>query len=301
MRTRAWVVASVVAFISGSASAATFRVFGYQAGGGIQGVAGQGILVDRGGFFVADGAGTDVLPASTGAFLHSNEFEFDTHWGLDGFGPSARNRLSGPTNNSTMTTTFYGNYGPAGASSADYNELETIPGASYVIAPGSHIGDTTGLGSLPHDMARGGLGVAPPMVVSTFAPNATGGRSTLDGVFIGRFTIQSGAVLSGGILLDVARSGMLSDSHEMSLGGPAVLFQTENGVQPIALRAYKINQAIGSVSIANPSIATFDGVGIGASFGAADVWDLWVQTVPSVGVAGLALPGLLRSARRRRA
>jgi hypothetical protein len=292
---------SVVALMSGAASAAPFRVFGYQAGGGIHGVAGQGISVDRGGFFVAEGAGSDVLTAGAGSFMAVNEFEFDTHWALDGFGPSARNRLSAPVNNSTMTMNFYGNYGPPGGVSADYNELETIPGASYVVAPNSHIGDTTGMGGLPHNMARAGIAVVPPSVVSTFAPNATGGRSTLNGVFVGRFTIQQGAVLSGGIMLDVARTPTMSDIHDLELGGPAVLFQTESGPQMLALRGYRINISTGgTLNIANASIATFDGLGVGAPFGAADVWDLWVQVVPSVGAAWLAVPAAAWGARRRR-
>ncbi|MBL8746694.1 MAG: PEP-CTERM sorting domain-containing protein, partial [Phycisphaerae bacterium] len=233
---------------------------------------------------------------------------FDSHFSLSGFGPAARNRSLAASlgDNSTMTTSFYGDYGAPGTAAANWDELESTAqngfgpfvgaGASFIVGPGSHVGDPAGTGANPENQARAGIAVAPPPVSSHFAPNVTGGRSAFDGVFVARFTVHSGATLSGGMFFNTLVAPGQSFGANLVLGGPAVLFSTHNGPQLFALRAYKV----GSTFIDNPSDATSAGLNDGIEFGQADVWDLWVQVVPAPGsVALMGLAGLAGIRRRR--
>lgn len=158
-----------------------------------------------------------------------------------------------------------------------------------------HIGDAT----QPEHSARAGLGVSPPSVLSHFAPNTTGGRSTLNGIFVGRFTIKAGATLSGGIYFNTFSAPGEYDGHDLVLGGAPVLFNTHNGTQFLALRAYQLNRA-GPIDLANPSAATFEGIYEGTPFGAANLIDLWVQVVPAPGTLFIAPIMLVLSVPRRR-
>ncbi len=287
-----WLAAHLIA-ACGGASAAPFLALSYEAGGGLPGFMGAGFSVSSGGFFTAGGAGTNISGGTAASMTAANEFEFDSHFSLDGFGPSARNRTVTPTDNSTMTLSFYNNYGPAGLAAANYNELEgtiqggvgpfNVPGASFVASPGGHIGDEFGGGPPMENLAREGIAVSPPPVSSHFAPLPLGGRSNLDGVFVGRFTVVRGAAFSGGIFLNVVSPGGFFGAP-LTLGAPAVVFNTINGPQPLILRAYRINLC-GPVNIQNPSDATAAGVNSGNPFGPADVYDVWVQVDPPLPTA----------------
>jgi hypothetical protein len=289
---------------AGAAIAAPFNALSYEAGGGLPGIEGAGITVSGGGFYTVDGAGDNVTGGGAANFTAVNEQEFDSHFALDGFGPSARNRTLTPANNSTMTLSFYGDYGPAGAAGNNYNELEgttqnglgpfNLPGAVYISGPGSHIGDPAFDDSNPDNQARAGMAVSPPPVSSYFAPTATGGRSAFDGVFVGRFTIQAGATLSGGMFFNTIVGPGNDFGADLVLGGPAVLFQTHNGPQLLALRSY----LVGSVDIQGPSASAGDGE---TPFGAANVYDLWVQVVPTPGTLAIAGLAGIAAIRRRRA
>lgn len=300
---------------AGSACALPFRAVSYEAGGGLPGIVGAGFTVDRGGFFTADGAGDNVVGGTAASMTSANEFEFDSHFALSGFGPSARNRSSTPGNNSAMTLSFYGDYGTAGAAAANWDEMESTTqngfgpfaaaGAAYVLGPGSHVGDPAADGSNPENSARAGIAVAPPVASPNnntwFAPNVGGGRSQYDGCFVGRFTIQAGATLSGGLFFSVLTGLQLPDptasDGNLTLGGPGVAFLTHNGPQLLGLRGYKV----GTVDIQNTSAATSAGVNDGEPFGLADVWDLWVQVIPAPGTIALAGLTGLAAIRRRRA
>lgn len=272
--------------VAGSAVAAPFRALSFEAGGGLPGIAGQGIFVNQGGFFTSDGAGNNVLGGTAASATSGNEFQFDSHFALDGFGPTARNRSVTPANNGAATLAFYGDYGAPGAAAANYDELEgtaqnghgpfNLPGAAYVQGPGSHIGDPAGDASNPENSARAGLGVAPPPIDSWFAPAGIlrGGRSTNDGIFVGRFTVKTGAILSGGLFFNTAPMAGASDGHDLVLGGAAQSFLTNNGSQNLVLRSYLVT----TVDLTNPSASTVDGVVNGNPFGMADVYDLWVHT-----------------------
>jgi len=289
---------------AGAATAAPFNALSFEAGGGLPGIAGAGITVSSGGFFTADGAGDNVVGGGSANFTLANEQEFDSHFALDGFGPSARNRSVTVTNNSVLTMSFYGDYGPAGAAANNYNELEgtaqnglgpfNAAGAVYISGPGSHIGDPAFDNSNPDNQARAGMAVSPPPVSSHFAPSILGGRSIFDGVFIGRFTVQSNAELSGGIFFSTLVAAGNDFGADLTLGGPSVLFQTHNGAQALALRSYKV----GSVNIQNPSASAGDGE---SPFGQADVYDLWVQVVPTPGTLAIAGLAGIAALRRRRA
>jgi hypothetical protein len=265
--------------------------------------------VSGGGFYTADSAGDNVVGGSPGNFTAANEQEFDSHFALDGFGPSARNRTLTPANNSAATLAFYGDYGPAGATAANYTELEgtaqngngpfNAAGAGYIAGPGSHVGDPAGDASNPENAARAGMAVSPPPVSSHFAPASGGGRSAFDGIFVGRFTIQAGAALSGGMLFNTVdpNSPTGFSGALLLLDGPGVPVGTTNGIQVLGLRSYLVT----SVDLANPSSATADGLNNGTPYGLANVFDLWVQVIPTPGT--LALVGLagIAAVRRRRA
>jgi hypothetical protein len=283
---------------SGIVQAAPFNPLSVDVGGDLPGYDGPGIRVDAGGFFVADGAGSHVSVGSATNFSAENEQEFDSHYTIDQRGPSARNRAASPQHNSNATLNFYGDYGPPGGSAADYNEAETIPGAFLFINPGTHIGDALGDGNEPEDAAEGGYFIVPPSVKSGFAPNPEGGRSEFDGVFIARLTIKAGAVLSGGVFFAVLVEPGVYDNRTILVGGPAVMFQTSTTErQELALRAYRVT----TVELSNPSLATAAGYNDGTPFGMADVYDLWVQTVPASGTLCLGPLFLLVSVSRRRA
>lgn len=293
---------SVLVVAAGS-QAAPFALLSYEAGGGLPGITGDGFAVSSGGFFTGDGIGTGVGAGGPGVFNAGNYGEFDSHFALDQRGPAARNRTTGTANNSNLTLNFYGRsavagnaaeYDPAGAVAADHVEGEAISGYSFIQGPGSHVGLD---GGDQENLARAGVGVAPPPVESGFAPNATGGRSAFDGIFIARFTVQSGATLSGAIFTTTSLGGSQSDDGTLVLGGPAVEFQTTNGAQLLALRAY----LVGSVEIDAASAATSAGINDGEAFGAADVYDIWVQVVPTPGALALFGIGGIAAIRRRRA
>lgn len=294
--------------LAASAGAAPFHVLSYEAGGGLPGVAGMGYSVDFGGFFTADGAGDNVVGGGAANFTVANEQAFDSHFALDGFGPTARCRIAPspvpPDLYETFTQLFYGDYGPGLTGLNNYNELEgttqnghgpfNAVGAVYISAPGSHIGDPL-LGGVNENSARAGMAVSPPPVLSHFAPNVTGGRSPHHGVFVGRFTIKEGATLSGGIVLNTSVAPGVFDTHELVLGGSSVLFQTSGGPQYLSLRAYRVTETIFNLS--NPSAASGNGE---TPYGLAKVIDVWVQ-VPGPGAPAVAmLPMLLVTTQRRR-
>lgn len=288
--------ASTLALAAG-AHAAPFTALSYEAGGGLPGIVGQGFSVDFGGFFVAAGAGTNVLGGTSINFTPGNEQEFDSHFSFDPFGPAARNRTTGATNNSTMTLNFYGNYGPTSNTNTpgpggSHEALDQIPGGVFIVGPGSHIGVPGGT----ENQARAGIAVSPPPVPSGFAPNATGGRSTLDGIFVGRFTIKANATLSGGMLFNTVdpSSGSGFFGANLTLGGPDVAFNTINGVQRLVLRAYQV----GTIALENPSDATIDQDN---EFGSAKVLDVWVHLLPTPGAVALFGMGGMAMLRRRRA
>lgn len=304
-----FVCAASMLAIAAGAHAAPFAGLSYESGGGLPGIVGPGIHVSAGGFFTADGAGDNVIGGATGGFNAGNEFEFDSHFAMSGFGPSARNRSTGSSNNSAATLAFYGDYGPAGAAAADWNELESTmqngmgpwhaAGAAYVLGPGSHVGDPAADGSNPENSARAGIAVAPPPVLSHFAPTSAGGRSAYDGIFVGRFTIKAGESLSGGMLFNFVdpTSPTGFSGAMLALDGPGVAVGTTGGVQVMGLRSYRVT----TVDIQNASAATSDGVNDGNPFGMADSYDLWVQLIPAPGTLALAGLGGIAAIRRRRA
>lgn len=285
--------ASVLAIAAG-AHAAPFKVISHTAGGAVPGISGPGIYVSAQGFFDADGAG----PGSTSAngFTAANNFEFDSYVALSGVGPSVRNRATvGVTNNSTTTLNFYQTGYPAANNNpalGDYN----VPGGTF--GPGSHVGD---LFLSEGDNVLGseyGLGSVPPDTDSGFAPNVGGGRSTLDGVFVGRYTIPAGATLTGGLILNVRvgntaafESGTLMLSGVDNVAGPGVTIVG----QQMALTAFLVTNIADGVLVGNSDENAFD------NFGAARVLDLWAHVVPTPGSLALLGLGGLAAVRRRRA
>ncbi len=305
--------ASILA-IAGAAQGSPFNSLGFQGGGGLAGITGQGFTVANGFFFDGNGGAPNTSPSAPAGWTGANRFlEFDSYFCLDPFGPAARNRSTGTSNNSARTLAFYGDYGPPGAAAADYNVGEFATGYALTFGAGSHIGDPTGSNpaSTPENRARLGVGASGaegsgvPPVGSGFAPNATGGRSMLNGVFVGRLTVTTGAMLSGAIDFTILQTAMTpggSETHELVLGGAAVSFMTHTGPQLLALRAYLVAGATrDAVDVQLAGLADPLGVNDGEPFGLADVYDLWVQVIPTPGALALVGLGGIAALRRRRA
>jgi len=298
------------ALVSGSAHALPFNPWGFQGGGGIAGVSGVGFTVTNGYFFDGDDASPNVFPSAPGGWTGDNRvLEFDSSFCLDPIGPAVRNRSTGTSNNSHATLAFYGDYGPPGGASSDHRIGDTVPGLTIQVPAGSHIGDPSGTSGTnpptPNNRARIGLGSwgtdgqANIPVGSGLAPNVTGGRSVFDGVFVGRLTVTRGAVLTGAFdfitfLGTVTPADLFT--RELVLGGPAVEFMTHMGLQDLALRSY----LVASPDIPVAGLADPAGVNDGAPFGPADVYDLWVQTIPAPGALALVGLGGIAALRRRR-
>lgn len=289
---------ALIASLTGAASAAPFEILSYEAGGGIPGITGDGIIVSTGTFFNTQPINyrTHAQPAST--FGAGNFSEFDSYFAIDGFGPSARNRSFQPANNSHATLAFYGDYGPPGGAAADYDVGELVPGGAFVMSPGNHIGNESGDPiSTPPNRARGAVAFSPPPIRSGFAPNATGGRSTRDGIFLGRFTVQAGATLSGSLLLSTTdpSSPLGFDSAIVTIRGPGVLMGTTSGPQLIAISAVPLFAGLLRGSPLDITVPTLDEE---EPFGLADVYDFWAREVPTpAGVALLPLAAAIGAAR----
>jgi len=154
------------------------------------------------------------------------------------------------------------------------------------------------------NVARGGIARSPQPFMSGFAPNQGGGRSTDDGVFVGRFTIWASATLSGGGLAAVNKAstpGTFS-TGVLTLGGAPVFFPNINADgsgQFFVLEAFVVaTPTIINVGAAdgNQDPNTFE-------FGAAQVIDVWIHTavIPTPGALALLGIGGLVTIRRRRA
>lgn len=241
------------------ALSAPFNALSVEGGGGLPGTFGQGFIVTSGGFFDRN-QGLGAMINTFHAPL--NFFEFDTHPALDSKGPTARA--------GSATAVFYGDYGALG-----YNEGSTLLGASSIYGPGTHVGDwlASGLPSTPELAMRGGWAISPPPVPSGFAPNATGGRSTSDGVFVARLTVQSGSQFTGGIDFAIQTSPGMSARGNLVLNGASPTI----GGQRYGLRAFLVAQP----NITIPTRTTAAGVIGGVNFGVAEVWDIWVVQNPA--------------------
>lgn len=307
-------LSAVIALIAAAgAIAAPFEIISIDAGTGPASLTGVGIMTSTGSFFNAGTGGPldrgVIALAPANAYTAAGFEEFDSHFSIDPFGPSARNRSVATANNSHATLTFYGDYGPAGGIAANHDEGDFNPGGFYVLGPGGHISNDSGNPiTTPNHLARGSVGFAPPPVPSYFAPNAAGGRSTRDGIFLGRFTVQAGATISGSLRIDVVDPSSPSgfSSAVLTLGGPAVLVGTSSGPQLLALSAYPIHAGLplrgDSFDITIPTSVDppLDDSGMPLPFGPAHVYDLWAAEIPTPGAATFLVLCSAMAARRKR-
>ncbi len=223
------------------ADAAPFRLRGIESGGELPDVSGAGFTASSGEFY-KDVANPAVFPTS--AAFHGVpilNLEQDSSWTIDPFGPNVA-----PDSNHA-TRDFYGNY-PEGT----YQTTTTTTPFALSVTPGSAVSG---------ERAFFAFKLLPPGgPFSGMAPNPSGGRSTLDGVFIGRATVEDGASVSGDALFDVEGA----NPAIVELDGAPVLI----GDQMFALRSYLVID---------------DGP-------AGDTFDLWFQVIPAPGVLFAFLP-----------
>lgn len=267
--------AASVLVIAAGASAAQFQFVSYEAGGGIAGISGAGFSTS--GSFFNSNAGFTIGSPNIASL--ATDQEFDSYFTIDTLGGS------GLTGAGQDTANFYGDYPGFGWNGSDGTDFNTSPAT----APAFTL--TGGPGSAIAGSAAGaGLAATPAPFLSGFAPNTGGGRSTLDGVMIARLTVTSGASLSGGALVTIQDSlvaGGTAFSGNVSLGGAPVII----GAQAYQLVAYLVTTRANVITGGPP---------FGASFGAADVYDVFFQTIPSPGAMALLGMGGLVTLRRRR-
>lgn len=287
--------ASVLA-IAGAASAAPFSIFGYAAGGGlVPGVAGAGFQTSGLGFFHAEST-PDITSDLVGNLNDANFREFDSYFGLNSFGPTARGTTTA-ANRSDLTRNFYGDY-PATSAIPPFGNFQSTPASGLIVAPGSFIGDVSFVTPALEKNAGAGIGFSPVGSVSSqasgFAPNKIGGgRSQDDGIFIARLTTNAGAILSGGANVRFNVGGNLV-AVDVSIGS----FATVQGLPD----SFTINAVkVGTVDIQVGSLAGGNGDAENFIFGSADVYDLWlVNKVPTPGALALFGLGGIAALRRRR-
>lgn len=283
--------AASILVLAAGASAAPFRMLTYQASGGVVGGVngGQALAVDIGGFFHSE-VTPAVISGGAGSYSAANFAEFDSYFGMDSFGPTARGRGTG--DDSTATRNFYGNYPAASPVPPNFGDKNTAA-SGLTVSPGAFIGDLSFADPVKEKQAAAGIATAvynnglDAFTVSGFAPNPGGGRSDLDGVFVGRFTIRTGATLSGALAVTLNDG---SDQGTVAIGGTIMLDQE------YALTAFEVAQVniTPVLGFAGGNLPDFSG------FGPATTYDLWFHVVPTPGALALFGVGGLAALRRRR-
>lgn len=291
--------ASVLALAAG-ASAAPFNAVSYEAGGGLQGIAGAGFQTSAGGFYNRlGGTNVDVDSSDPTAWVESstNHVPYDSYFAINGGGPSRS--ATGDTGD-TLTgqiISFYAGFGIAYTD--DY--FDASGNGTQVSGPGSHIGGTGDndgqapfAAGTPANQARAGYAVSPPPLPSGASPLG-------QGVFVGQFTVNRGATLSGGLFFTVLTAPGDGSDGNLVLGGGPVPFETAPGVfQPLVLRSYLV-ATNDNLSHSRSGGNLGSGAGSSQRFGAADVYHLWIEVVPTPGALALFGIGGMALARRRRA
>ena len=292
---------ALVVFSSSRADAADpFRVLAYEAGGGLDGVAGLGLTTSTGGFYNRFGStNVDLDSSDPTVWTESsiNHIAYDSYFALNGGGPS---RSVASETGETLTPQIRSFYANVGVTYAD-DYFDASGNGTQLWSPGAHLGatgDDDGQAPFPAgapvDQARTGFAVSPPPVPSGASPLG-------QGVFIAQFTLNAGSVVSGGMLFTTRVSFGVGSTHAMVLNGPAVVFETAPGVfQPLVLRSYLVatNDDL-SHSRSGGNLGT--GSGSSQRFGAAEVHHLWVEVIPTPGAGVvLAMAGVAGLGRRRR-
>jgi len=251
--TKILTAASVLA-IAGAASAAQFQFLAVAAGGnGAQpGVAGAGFTAVGGSFFHDLGFGGNTAESLNPLLFDVfPQIEFDTYSSISAIGPAV-----GGT--SAVTRNFYGDL-------AGVNSNNVAPFA-LVVSAGSVSNGTN---------MFFGLGIQPQPYNSGFAPNVGGGRSTNDGVFLGRYTVSNNGSISGGARMSLK-----------DIGDPAT-YQAEVtiGGGPVQIGAFQYELI--------PFVV--------ADVTQGRVHDLWLVQIPTPGALALFGLGGVAAIRRRRA
>lgn len=296
-------VCGAALMVVSAAEARPFRPLAVEAGGGLTGVDGNGFRASFGGLYNRAGTVTNnrIEPIDVSAWSESdtNHIAYDSYLTLAGNGPS---RLSAGDDVgdslSPQIRAFYG-YTDTFASQIPQN---------YVVAPGSHIGvsgSTTGqppyAAATPVDRARGAWGgqqSLPPN--DTWLYSGINPRTGNEGAFIGQLTVSRGALITGGgQFSNLLQLGVYIDMT-LVLDGPEVVAQYSPGVfKPFVMRSYLV-ASHDDLSHSRSGGNAGSGSGNTQRFGAADVYHLWIEVVPSPGPVMLFACAGVASVRRRR-
>jgi hypothetical protein len=291
MKITALCSAWVVALATASLSARPFVATGFEAGGGLQGVGGAGFTTSGLGFYnpLGNPTNTSVQPAVASSPWTEAQ-SYDSYFTLSAAPARVTAADGGVDSLSPQILSFYG-----------YTGSYDVP--TTIAASGSHIGATgDNDGAFPYspatpvDQARAGISFDSTLggpVASALNP-----RSGQHGVFIAQLTLKREASLGGGIVLNLLTAPGITSSAALALNGPAVSIETSPGVfEFVHLRSY--------VVASNPDLGHSrsggnEGPTPSQRFGAADVWHLWIEVVPSPGAVGAFVLGAIGAARRRR-
>jgi hypothetical protein len=293
MKRSVFTVLTVVG-LSASAFAAPFNALSYEAGGGLNGIQGDGFTTSSGGFYNPTGnpTNTSAQPAAASNPWTENQ-AYDSYFTIAS-GPARISEGDGGVDTlSPQIASFY-----------PYSDSFDAPG--YTAGPGTHIGatgDNDGQApfnaATPVNRARGGV-ATDAAGGSAFTGSGVNPKTGADGIFIAQLTVNRGSTISGGILFATLFAQGQFQASALTLGGASVNFQTAPGVfQPLVLKAYLVGT---NDNLAHSRGGGNAGTGSGNSqrFGAADVYHLWVEVVPApTAVAAFGLAGLAGLRRRR--
>lgn len=283
---------SAVCAVAPHTHARPFVLSGYEAGGGLAGLLGDGFTTTGAGFYNPTGALTnsDVQPAPA-SLPWSDAQSYDSYFTLSQAPARITAADGGGDTLSPQILSFYG-------------YTDSLDAPVTIAATGSHIGatgDNDGFGPYPvvTPVERARAGIMHDASSGTQAlASAINPRSGQHGVFIAQLTLNRGASLAGGIVARFIAAPGDVRAATLMLNGPAALVETSPGLfEFVRLRSYVVGQHenLGHSRSGGNVVLTTSG-----RFGAADVWHLWVEVVPTPGAVGVfALAGIAASRRRR--
>ncbi len=275
----------VTVALSAPASAQTFRLavvgFGDTEGQPYRTSDGSGFFVHTAQDF-GDGTPTIVRPVSAPSWEAGDDLEWTSYVSHDTLGPSRR---AGGVNN--QSDQFYLSRGVYAPGFTDYS-AKLVSLTSGYAAPGAT--------AVRNAVVQSGVMFGASFFQGPATPfGASPNPIAQEGIFLARLTVRRGVTISGDLSVYVGRVGVVG-----SLNFPSVVL---DGGPPIPIPGtFGYEFHLQSYLVAQPNI-TDDGFDAdGNPFGAADVYDVWLNALPFPApgpVAVFALAGMAGLRRRR--
>ncbi len=231
-----------------------FQILSIDAGASIAGAQGQGFTTPgAAGFYRNPSFNPANVLSPAAPSLTINAGEFHSYFSLDALGPSV------PAEPGAQDTRdFYTDYPPSA-----YQALNSTTSPFLIADAQSAFLDPDAQQGTPAT-AQCIIQVEPqPVLLGGQAPTTGGGRAELQGLFLARLTVASGASIDGGVRLECeGEEPLMPQAVDLALDDaliPATV-QTDQGPAQVSF-------GLRSFLVASPMI---DG------FGAADVYDVWI-------------------------